>query len=215
MADTPKSRAIIQGQVLPPLPAQRFPAAPLGIPLLALIRNSWDQRQLDSYTAVEEAISRHLDVLRGQVELKGRLMETHARWEGRLSRIDKIRDIAAAEVDEELDTIQRRARLNAKREDLELARLEYELKAARKASDDLDKVPAAGAPRSTTTEQLEAALGEVKEIETALDGYIAHLIERAGGETELSEDERRHVDMVRMLKANKVADLYDRLNNAS
>lgn len=214
MADTPKSPAIIQGQVLPPLPAHRFPPAPLGIPLLALIKNSWDERQLDSYTAVEEAISRHLDVLRGQVELKGRLMETHARWEGRLSRIDKIRDIAAAEVDEELDTVQRRARLNAKREDLELARLEYELKAARKASDDLDKVPAASASR-TTTEQLEAALGEVKEIETALDGYIAQLLERAGGEAELSEDERRHVDMVRMLKANKVADLYDRLNHAS
>ncbi len=214
MTDTPKSRAVIQGQVLPPLPAQRFPPAPLGIPLLALIKNSWDERQLDSYTAVEEAISRHLEVLRGQVELKGRLMETHARWEGRLSRIDKIRDIAAAEVDEELDTIQRRARLNAKREDLELARLEYELKAARKASDDLDKAPAATADR-TTRAQLEAALGEVREIESALDGYIAHLLERAGGEAQLSEDERRHVDMVRMLKANKVADLYDRLNHAS
>ena len=189
-----------------------LPPAPFGIPWLARLRNESQERTVASYTALEKAINAHLSALTEQVGLKTGLMEAHARATGRANKIDAVREIAELQIDEELDGYRHRAQIRAKTSDLELLRLERELKQERKALDDLDRVSGASAAPATAADDLARILNEVREMDGAFADHIAQIVADAGGdETSLSEEARRHIDHVRMLQATKVAELYEKL----
>jgi hypothetical protein len=184
------------------------PPAPLGIPMLARLRDDSRKRTIESYTSLQQTINEYLETLTVQVERKTTLMDAQLRA---ITRSDSIHEIAQLEVAGEIDELRHRASARAKERELELARLDRELAQERKAIDAINNPPDVRQPPSAA-DHMSALMADVQEMDTAFTAHIADIIKEHGGsEDTLSEGARRHIDTVRMLQATKVAALYERL----
>ena len=205
---------VLHSHSIPPSRTSDYmPPSPLGIPALARMANRSQARTIATYTEIEEAINRHLLTLTRQVQIKSAYLEANARAVGRAERLDDIRAIASLEIEQQLTILQKSAELSSKHYDVELARAEVQLKAARREADMLDRTPLPR-PHSTRShmDDLAAAFAEVREYEAAFDREIERIIKDGGGsEAELSEEARDRLDQVRMLKADRITAIFERL----
>ncbi len=195
--------------LLPALSTGSAPVAPWGIPWITRMRNDSRRETVQSFTAFEEAINRHVETITRQVHLKCELMEANERALARLGKLETVRKKVGLEIDEELDELEHRAALRARDRDTELAQAEARLNRARREADEVS-APQTSAP--TFADQLRDAFQQVQELGTAFDAHIDEVIARGGGtENDLPDDAQRHIDTLRTLKANKIGGLYDRL----
>ncbi len=188
--------------------AHPLPPAPLGIPILGVLRNSWEKGQIESYTELEKAVTAHVEALREQLEQKGKLMDAEAHWDGRATELAALRAKSAITVAQETEEVLFQGTLAERRRVVELARYDLELKRIQKATADLEN-PATAPRAQSDADRLAGVLKQVRDLEASFDTHVAEIIKEAGGEENLSDDARRHIDHVQMLKATKVADFYE------
>lgn len=209
MADQTRAMTPSTGGPKPLVRSNPLPAAPLGIPLLGVLRNSWEKGQVESYTELEKAITAHVVALKEQLEQKGQLIDSEAHWEGRVSQLAALREKSANAVTQETEALIAQGTLAQRKAAVELARADLELKKLLKEAENLDSSPAVAPRPPSDSDKLAGVLKHVRDLEGSFDAHIAEIIKEAGGEENLTDDARRHIDHVQMLKATKIADFYE------
>lgn len=205
---------VLHGGSMPPsFTSDYMPPAPLGLPPLARMANRSRARTLATYRELEEEINRTIETKTRQVELKSAYLEANARAVGRAERLDDIREMAGLEISMQLAEMRKVAEIRSKQGDVELARLEVQLKAARHAADQYDRIPQQReAANKSPTDELVAAFDEARQTEAAFDREIARIISEGGGSEEaLTEDAHDMLDHLRVAKANRLATIYERI----
>jgi hypothetical protein len=203
----PEKPRSVRGEVLPPLGGHSEPPlAPYGIPLLARLRNWSHQRQFESYTALEAAVNRHLETLSEQLELKGRMLERHAYWNGRASKLSLLQQAAADQVELEVAGMYQDAKIAALHKDLTIAQLEAQLRQARAGPEPTDQ---ATNKRPSVVEELRRLLAQIREFDQAVEEHIQAIISAAGGEDRLTEEDQAHIENMRLLRADKIQSMYE------
>jgi len=207
MSDDPRTMKATDGSA-PTVRPHPMPAAPFGIPIFGVMRNTWEKEQLESFTELERAVTAHVQAQKAQIDAKGELMETQAHWEGRASEFAALRAKSAHTVAQDTDDLLHQGEVAKRARAVELAKYDLELKKIQKASEELDNPkPAPAAP--TEADLLGARLQQVRDLEAVYDFHIADVVKRAGGEEKLTDDDRRYIDQVEVLKAEKTAALFE------
>lgn len=206
-ARPPAPRRALEGQVLPPLREDlALPPAPLNIPLLARMKYRSEERQLEAYARLVEAKNALLDVLQRQREL----LEAREISIVRIENLDKLREIERLKIDNRLTLLLKDAELEGLRKGVEIEELHVRLAEAKRRRAEIES-PAPPAEKPTMGKRLATALENLREVDDVFKRQRAELIEAAGGEDNLTNDERQELERLEILRRTQVEKLHEDL----
>lgn len=190
--------------------ALRPPPAPLGIPLLAEARNWSERKQHESLAKLDAVINARLGLMLEQEGLLVRLAEWREIAAGRLGKLPTLRAMEEQRIEDEWDAMRDASRARKLRSQIEIMMLERELIEARRIRDEAENPQAPQAP-PTLADRLREAFAKNDEIEAMFRARQQAIIEAAGGEENLTDEDRRRIDQLeveaRVLSERLTSDL--------
>ncbi len=206
-APVPARRAL-SGQIVQPLRDDlQLPPAPFGVPLFATVKYRSQERQLKAYRSLVEAKSA---LLRALDEQRGLLVQREISIT-RLEHLDELREIERLKITNELASLKQEAEIHNLRKRVEIEELHARLADAKRRRRMMED-PKASPEEMSAPEKLTEALRQVQEIDEVLRGQRAKIIEAAGGEENLSAEERNRLDQIEVLRRTHVEKLYEDLS---
>lgn len=199
MAENRLPTRVLSGQVLPPQPrAGHLPATRPGIPLLVEVRNWSERKQVESLVKLERARNELGGLLVAQYELVGALRKARERELAQLEHLPTIRAIEEHRVLDELDQLREATTARKLRAQIQKLDLERQLIEARRARDAAKRPPAppAAPVRVSTEDRIKTRLEEIDGIERVFRERQEAIVKSAGGEDNLTEDDRRRLDQL-------------------
>lgn len=204
----------INGELLPATPrtvslspeVTHLPQGAFGMSLFARARYASERKQFEAYTQLVSAKNTLLRALAQQQDL---IVEYGVAAE-RARNLDDLREIARLEIKSKLARIRGDAELGSLRFETEKERLLYERDRLRKAREALNAPPVEpkpAAPKPTMAEEFEALSKEIEEIEGAYSRLRADIVNRAGGEANLTEEQRQRLGQFELLRDKLLQDV--------
>lgn len=202
------ARRVVYGEIVPATPrsvtlapeVSHLPQGLLGIGFFARTRYASERKQFEAYSRLVNAKNHLLAALIEQQ----RLLVGYAIADERVRQLDNFREIARLQVRHELSGIRRVGELNELQLDIEKERLLLEHDRVRKARSDFNAPPAPPAnepgKKPSLADGFEKVGKEIENIEQAHQRFSADVIERAGGEQNLSDDQRRRLRQFELLR---------------
>lgn len=207
MTTRPPAPRVIQGQVLPPLREDlQLPPAPLSIPLLARMKYRSEERQLLAYTRLVEAKNALLGVLQRQREL----LEAREMSIVRIENLDKLREIERLKIDNRLTLLLKDAELEGLRKGVEIEELHVRLAEAKRRRAEIEN-PTSPPEKQSMVKRLAGALENLREVDDVFKRQRAELLQAAGGEGNLTDDERQELERLEILRRTHVEKLHEDL----
>ena len=239
MSDDDKRSLVARQEILPPLhqttssvpDVASLPQGMFGTSLFARARYASEQKQIDAYTRLVRAKN---DLVR-ELETQFHLTVSFARASARAAEMDTHRAVGRSQahlelglIDEQLEALaERREALNyrqdAHKERRELDNLAYQeekelrllrIERARQAREQFLAPPGpAKTPKAppTMAENIVKVGKELDEIEQAFASERIRRINAAGGEENLSSDERRRLGQFELMKNKALNDIIAEL----
>jgi len=165
-----------------------------------------EERQLQAYARLVEAKNALLDVLQRQREL----LEAREISIVRIENLDKLREIERLKIDNRLTLLLKDAELEGLRKGVEIEELHVRLAEAKRRRAEIES-PAPPAEKPTMGKRLATALENLREVDDVFKRQRAELIEAAGGEDNLTNDERQELERLEILRRTQVEKLHEDL----
>jgi hypothetical protein len=198
----PVSRTITSAPEVSTLP-QGF----LGMAIFARARYASEQKQVEAYHRLVNAKNALLQALNTQ---QGLAIE-YAIVAEQLNNIDVIRAAARTEVHNRLAAVRAAGELDQLRFDSEKERLLLERDQYRQRRDRLNTPPAPPRPKESTAEAIKKVGDEIEEIEQAYARLREDFIAKAGGEGNLTEQDRQRLGNFQILRDSLLNDVMGAL----
>ena len=217
-------RRVIRGEIIPAAPRSvslapeisHLPQGMLGMGLFARARYASEQKQFEAYTRLVDAKNALIQALTSQQGL----ITAFALEANRARYLPELKEIGRLDIQGTLAAIHRQAALDERRFENEKMRLEneqdrllFERDRLRKARDDFNNPPApppsVASKKSSLADDFENVGKEIEAIEQAYARMRADIIERAGGEQHLSDDDRERLNRWELLRNKLLSDAME------
>jgi hypothetical protein len=212
-------RRVLDGEVLPASPRSvslapevaHLPQGMLGMGLFARARYASERKQFESYTLLVRAKN---DLLR-ELNEQQRLVVDYAIDGERSRNLDLLREGARQQIRNQVAAIQNEGELAGLRFETEKDRLLLERDRLRKARLDFNAPPTppsgGGGKKSSLADDFNDVGKEIERVERAYEELRAEIVKRAGGEGNLSEDQRRRLKQFELLRNKLLNDAMEAL----
>jgi hypothetical protein len=199
-------------EILPPIPQSvslapevtSLPQGFLGMSLFARARYASEQKQFEAYTRLVSAKNALVRALTEQRILTVQYVEASEE----VRNLDDVRERARLRMRAEMGALRQSADLAELRFETEKARLEYERDRYRKMRDDVNapKERATDRPKKSMADAFKEVGGEIDQLIESFNEYRAERIRKAGGEENLTDEERRRFTQWELVINNHIND---------
>lgn len=206
MTDDTAQKRVLHGELVPASPrsvslapeVSHLPQGMLGIGLFARARYASEQKQFEAYSRLVYAKN---DLIRALNEQQS-LLVGYALEKERALNLDDLRATARQEIQNKLRNVRQEGELSGLLFEAEKERLLLETARLRKARVDFGAPPATPAPNKKTSlaDDFNDVGHEIEKIERAYEELRSELIKRAGGEQNLTEDQRTRLKQFELLR---------------